>query len=110
MAKDWSRTKEYRELRENLTDSLVARGLVEPVYTDMVRRYLSLWCNFQELGDDIRERGVMIEDPKRGTMVENRSLVIRPQYDREMRAIFDDLGFRDLARKAPGVGEDDDVL
>ena len=56
MAKDWTKTKAYRELKAGLADNLAARELVEPVYQDMLNRYLELWCEFQQLGEDIRGR------------------------------------------------------
>lgn len=110
MSKDWTRTKEYRELRDGLQDSLEARGLVEPVYQDMLKRYLELWCEFKELTEDIRERGVCVEDPKRGMLVENRSCTIRHQTSQKMIDIYNALGFRELSAGAVKANDADDEL
>lgn len=108
MAKDWSRTKQYRNLRDGLSDSLEARGLVEPVYQDLLERYLELWCEFQALTEDIRENGVSYVNPRTGERRENRSLTIRHQTSEKMRGIYQDLGFRDVSVNASA--EEDDEL
>lgn len=110
MSKDWTRTKAYRELRDGLADNLEARGLVEPVYHDMLKRYLELWCEFQDLTRDIRERGVCVWDEKRGMLVENRSLTIRHQTSQKMIDIFNALGFRELSTGSGRASLDDDEL
>lgn len=110
MAKDWTRTKKYRELQAGLHDNLEARGLVEPVYHELLNRYMELWCEFQELGEDIRERGVCVMDEKRGMLVENRSLTIRHQTSQKMIDIYNALGFRELSTGAARVPQDDDEL
>lgn len=106
--KDWTRTKQYRELREGLQSNLEARGLIEPVYGELLRRYMELWCEFQELTADIKERGVCVEDPKRGMLVENRSCTIRHQTSNKMLDIYKALGFQD--QSAARSGFDDDEL
>lgn len=110
MARDWTRTKEYRELKAGLADNLKARGLVEPVYQDLLRRYLELWCEFEELTEDIRSRGVCVMDTKRGMLVENRSLTIRHQTSQKMIDIYNALGFRELSTGAARGAPDDDEL
>ena len=96
-------TKAYRELKASLTDSLNARGLVEPVYTELLGRYLDLWCEYQSLTDDINERGVVVMDEKRGMLVENRSCTIRHQTSNKMLDIYTALGFRDISAPRAGV-------
>ena len=106
---DLSRTKAYRELRTSLEDHLAARGLIEPIYADLLGRYMELWCEWRDLGDDIRERGVVVMDEKRGMMVENRSLTIRHQTSQKMLDIYSALGFRDLAcGRTPSLDPDED--
>lgn len=95
-------TKAFRDLKDSLKDSLEARGLVEPVYTELLSRYLDLWCEYQHLTDDINERGVVVMDEKRGMLVENRSLTIRHQTSNKMLDIYAALGFRDIS--APRAG------
>ncbi|MBQ6398449.1 MAG: P27 family phage terminase small subunit [Oscillospiraceae bacterium] len=110
MAKDWTKTKAYRELKAGLADNLAARELVEPVYQDMLNLYMELWCEFQQLGEDIRERGVVVMDEKRGMLVENRSCTIRHQTSQKMLDIYNALGFRELSTRAPAPETDDDEL
>lgn len=111
MSKDWTRTRKYRELKAGLQDNLTARGLVEPVWSELLARYMELWCEFQELTEDIRERGVCVEDPKRGMLVENRSCTIRHQTSQKMLDIYNALGFKEIsAGKAPNSGLEDDEL
>lgn len=103
--------KRYKRVRQTLLADLEARGLVEAVYTDKVEEYMELWENFQNFQKDLRDRGTMIEDEKRG-MVENRSASLACQTSRQMLAIFTALGFKDVAcdqsnRKA--AEEDDDL-
>lgn len=110
MGKDWTRTKKYRELKAGLQENLEARGLVEPVYHELLGLYMELWCEFQDLTQDIRERGVTVEDPKRGMLVENRSCTIRHQTSQKMLDIYNALGFRDIssgAAKAPAFEDDE---
>lgn len=78
---------------EALNDSLLTRGLVDPVYRDLVSRYMDLWLEYQELSRDIAARGVVVMDEKRGMLVENRSLTIRHQTSNKMLDIFKALGF-----------------
>lgn len=109
--KDYSRTKKYRELKAGMADSLEARGLVEPVYRELLDRYLELWCEYMNLSDDIRERGVTVWDDKRGMLVENRSCTIRHQTSNKMLDIYKALGFQEIsAGAAKAAAFDDDEL
>ena len=112
--KDIRRTKAYLQLKASMVDSLQSRGLIEPVYTELLSRYLDLWCEYQYLTADIAERGVVVMDEKRGMLVENRSLTIRHQTSNKMLDIYTALGFRDLsaprtAPKAAAPTADDDL-
>lgn len=102
-AKNIRATKAFRELKASLEDSLQARGLIEPVYTELLSRYLDLWCEYQHLTDDINERGVVVMDEKRGMLVENRSLTIRHQTSNKMLDIYAALGFRDISAPRSGA-------
>ena len=102
VAGDIRRTKKFRELKGSMEDSLRSRGLIEPVYTELLSRYLDLWCEYQDLSADIAERGVAVMDEKRGMLVENRSLTIRHQTSNKMLDIYAALGFRDIS--APRAG------
>ena len=97
-----------------MADNMSARGLVEPIYTELLARYMDLWCEYQDLTADIEERGVVVMDEKRGMLVENRSLTIRHQTSNKMLDIYTALGFKDIsaprAAKAPNLAKEDDDL
>ena len=103
-------TKAYKSLRSSLLESLEARGLVEDVYRDKVKEYMDLWHQRMELREDIRERGVAVEDPKRGMLVENRSVSLELQVSKQMLAIFTALGFKPPEGRTGRAGCDDDEL
>lgn len=107
---DFKRTKEYRELKKSLEDNLDARGLVEPIYADMVRRYLS-YREMEYLADqEISEKGLNIWDEKRGSWQANPSITTKVNASRQAAAIYRALGFEDEAKKAKTSGDDDDEL
>lgn len=105
----FERTKAYKSLRKDLLDDLTARGLVMEVYTDSVQRYMDLWVLHQQAQQDIKTEGLRVRDG-RGAMVENRMISLALQTSKEMRAIYADLGFKDIAIKSGGPGADDDEL
>lgn len=105
--KNWAKTKKYRDLKNHLEADLLDRGLSGQIYMDKAQEYLDLWCQRQQLLDDIRERGVSVMDPKRGMYVENRSVSMEIQVSRQMLLIFSALGYRDTALCA-GTGNEDD--
>lgn len=122
VAKDYRRTKQYRDLKSSMEESLKERGLLNPkeekptdkVFQDLLNRYLDLWCEYQELSADIAERGVVVMDAKRGMLVENRSLTIRHQTSNKMLDIYAALGFRDISApraglKTGGADQDDEL-
>lgn len=107
---DFKRTKEYRDLKRTLLDNLTARGLVEPIYQDMVRRYLS-YREMEYLADrDIAEKGLNIWDNRRESWQANPSISAKVNAGRQAAAIYRALGFEDEAKKAQGNGDDDDEL
>ena len=112
-SKNIRQTKAFRELKRSLEESLQARGLIEPVYGELLGRYLDLWCEYQALSEDIDARGVVVMDEKRGMLVENRSLTIRHQTSQKMLDIYGALGFRDISAPRGGVkaapDEDDEL-
>ena len=100
----------YTRLFKSLKSNLEARGLVEPIYADLVEEYMNLWTIRQALKEDIEERGVTIYDEKRGMEVENRSVSLAAQISSRMLQIYTSLGFRDAATSAQIDPEDDDEL
>lgn len=107
---NFKRTKEYRELRDSLKENLEARGLVEPIYADMVRRYLS-FREMEYLADhDIAENGLNILDERRGSLMANPCVATKLNASRQAAAIYRALGFEDEAKKSRSAGDDDDDL
>lgn len=114
MAKDWTKTKAYRELKQEMLDDLEARGLISLPYVDKVEEYMELWVQLRMLNEDIRERGVSIEyqngENQKGT-TDNKSLGIAIRVSSQMLNIFSALGFREQAIKAKAdIGGEDDEL
>lgn len=107
-AKDWKKTKQYRELKKSMLDNLEARGLLEKAYTDKVDEYLDFWVRRKELQTDVAERGLSVIDD-RGRITENRSVSLEIQVARQMMAVWTALGFKDAAAKSdtPGGGDDE---
>lgn len=108
-AKDWRKTKQYRELKKSMLDNLEARGLLEKAYTDKVDEYLDFWVRRQELQTDVAERGLSVIDD-RGRITENRSVSLEIQVARQMLAVWTALGFKDAAAKSDMSGGMDDEL
>ena len=103
-------TKEYKNLRDTLMDNLTSRGLVEPIYADMVRRYLS-FREMEYLADlDIAENGLNILDKRRGSMMANPCVATKLNASRQATAIYRALGFEDEAKKSRSAGDEDDDL
>lgn len=108
---DFKRTKIYRELKKSMEDNLEARGLIEPIYLDMVQRYMS-FREMEYLADlDIAEKGLNVKDEKRGTMMANPSVATKLNASRQAAQIYRALGFEDEAKKnRSAIGDDDDEL
>lgn len=107
---DFKRTKEYRELKQSIFDSLKARGLTAPIYEDMARRYLS-FCEMENEADkEIREKGLNIWDDRRGSWQANPCISTKINASRQAAAIYRALGFEDEAKKAKVTEDDGDDL
>lgn len=108
---EFKRTKEYKTLKKSMKDNLEARGLVEPIYLDMVNRYMS-FREMEYLADlDIAEKGLNVLDEKRGTMMANPSVATKLNASRQAAQIYRALGFEDEAKKSRSAGDyDDDEL
>lgn len=103
--------REYKALETALKANLEARGLVEPIYLDMVKTYLDLYVLRGQLMKDINQRGVCVEDEKAGRTVENRSVSLMAQISSRMLQIYTSLGYKDAAAASPiAIDADDDEL
>lgn len=104
--KDWRKSTAFSDLKRDLENSLLARGMVEQVYRDKVAEYLDFWVLHQELKADIKARGLTVTDD-RGRESENRSVSLSIQVSRQMLNIYTALGFKS---DAPKGGDPDDEL
>ena len=105
---DFKRTKEYKDLKQSMEDNLESRGMIEPIYKDMVNRYMS-FREMEYLADlDIAEKGLNVKDEKRGTMMANPSVAIKLNASRQAAQIYRALGFEDEAKKSRSSAEDSD--
>ena len=103
---DPRKTKAYKTLRQSILDDLTAAGKVSKIHEEMLELYMGLWVDLQSFQADIAERGVVVKDEKRLQLVENRSVSLKLQVAREMRAVY-----AELTRPDPGTGggEDDEL-
>lgn len=103
---DPRKTNAYKALRQSIRDDLDAAGKVSRIHDDMLDLYMSLWVDLQNFQTDIARRGVVVMDEKRGQLVENRSVSLKLQVAREMRAVYAELTKPD---PGSGGGEDDEL-
>lgn len=59
MAKDYRKTKQFKEIQESLIEQLRMNGNDSKFFVDLVKDYMSLWVIKNKLIDDIEERGVV---------------------------------------------------
>lgn len=100
------------ELEQTLLDDLTARGLVQPVFTRKAKEYTNFWRQKAALDLDVEERGAMVWDEKRKSLVSNPAVGEAVRIANQMQAIFRDLGFKEIAVSAAkttesGGGSDD---
>ena len=104
---NFERTKTYKKLKDSITQNLKDRGLTDTIYLDKRDEYMSFWVHLKELEADIAERGVAVEDEKRGMKIENRSVSLSVQVSKQMLAIMKSLGISDLAKNAKSEDADE---
>lgn len=99
-----------KELKKSLLENLESRGMVEKLYEDKVEEYMRLWKLCRELEKDVKERGVVVYDEKKGAMADNSSVKQLVGVSKQLLAIYTALGFKDAAKGAgAGRGADDDL-
>ena len=59
MAKDYRKTKQFKDIQESLIEQLRKNGNDSKFFVDLVKDYMSLWVIKNKLIDDIEERGVV---------------------------------------------------
>lgn len=109
----FAKTREFRELREDLLGDLSSRGLISKPYLDKVDEYMGLWCLRRMLEEDIVARGVYVEYQnganQRGT-TDNKSVEKLVRVSSQMLSVWAALGFKEQAASAkPSDGDDDEL-
>lgn len=97
------------KLQRELLQNLAARGLTDTMTVDQVAEYISLWQIKEELGADIKARGAVIFDDRKGQICENPCITKRVQISQQMSKIYKCLGFEAQAAQARPVGDDDEL-
>lgn len=59
MAKDYRKSKQFKDIQESLIEELRKNGNDSRFFIDLVKDYMSLWVIKNKLIDDIEERGVV---------------------------------------------------
>lgn len=89
--KDWRKSKEFRDVREELQRSMGGKENMDAITAARIDEYLDFWVLRHQLQDDITARGLYVEDD-RGRTMENRSVSLSIQASRQMAAIAAALG------------------
>ena len=116
--KDWTRTKAYKQMRDQMIADLEAAGIKNAYFMDKVERFMSLWCQSKELEEDLSTRGIRVEyqnGTQRGE-TDNKSLDrLMKVYDR-MDEIHRQLGYQEQVKAGKQAaargnlgGEDDEL-
>lgn len=103
--KDWRKTDDFKELREEILESLGRTQVVDALTLSRVEEYLDFWVLRHQLQDDIEKRGLYVQD-ERGRTMENRSVSLSIQTSRQMAAIANALG---ISGGPSSQGEDDEL-
>lgn len=108
--KDWSRTKAYKEMRNQMVADLEASGLDNAYFLDLVDRFMQLWCCAKELEEDISSRGVRVEyqnGSQRGE-TDNKSLDRLMKVYGMMAKFHQQFGYQETAARSRRGMEYDD--
>lgn len=113
--KDWTKTKQYRNLKRSMIQDLENAGLNKEPYLDMVHQYMAFWVQLQMLNEDIEERGVCVEYQNGNNQMgvtDNKSVAVAIRVNARMESILASLGYKARAAKsgaAAASGEDDEL-
>lgn len=110
--KEWHKTAAYRDVRKALEDAAGMLPAMDPLITDRIEEYMSLWCQRQALYDDVRKRGPTVID-ERGRTGENRSISLGVQVSKQMLALLAAMGLEpraDTGKTKTSEPEEDDPL
>lgn len=106
--KDWTRTKEYRDIRRDLLEQLERNGTVGEQFRGLVDDYMKMWVIKEQLAADIKERGVLVPafgPGGREYLKKNDSVDQLPKYNAQMMKLLNEIGIK--PDQNPG---EDDVL
>ena len=106
--KDFTKTKKYRSIRQDLLDQLERNGTCGEHYTDLVHDYMDLWVEKKLLAEDIRVRGVTVTYNTGGGqsgVKKNDSIQEKIRVSQQMLNILNALGI-----KPAQEADDDDEL
>lgn len=109
VVKDYSKTKEFKTVREALvTKACVELGALDPLQLDRIDEIMDLWCQRQLLRDDVRKRGPTVLD-ERGRESENRCISLGLQVSKQILELYKALGLAtEPAKAAPDKNAADD--
>ena len=98
------------EIKEDLMNQLNQKGLSGKYYIDLVEDYMRLWDMKEMLAEDIKRRGVAVEQPGvKGIMVKkkNESCDQLLKTNKQMTSLLE---YLDIKQKENVVEGDDDEL
>lgn len=111
VVKDYSKTKEFKTVREALVTKACAElGALDPLQLDRIDEIMDLWCQRQLLRDDVRKRGPTVLD-ERGRESENRCISLGLQVSKQILELYKALGLVTEPTKAAqgkSVADDDE--
>lgn len=113
--KDWTKTKQYRNLKRSMILDLENAGLNKEPYLDMVHQYMAFWVQLQMLNEDIEERGICVEYQNGNNQMgvtDNKSVAAAVRVNARMESILATLGYKARAAKSGATatsGEDDEL-
>lgn len=113
--KDWTKTKQYRNLKRSMIRDLENAGLDREPYLDMVSQYMAFWVQLQMLNTDIEERGICVEYQNGNNQMgvtDNKSVAAAVRVNARMESILAALGYKARAAKSGATaasGEDDEL-
>ncbi len=104
--KDWTRTKEYRDIRRDLLEQLERNGTVGEQFRGLVDDYMKMWVIKEQLAADIKERGVLVMafgPGGREYKKKNDSVDQLPKYNAQMMKLLSEIGIK--PDQNPGDGD-----
>ncbi|WP_124058451.1 P27 family phage terminase small subunit [Vaginisenegalia massiliensis] len=86
-------TRNRNKIERALVAQMKSKKIYYEPYIDMVNQYMNLWDASQMLDEDIKSRGVQVED-NRGNLKKNDSVAQLVNVVKQMTLILDKLGLQ----------------